>query len=484
MKKKLSIFQIIFTLISIFIINYLSKAGVNNSYLVLISLIIIQLILNLLNPLCAFVFCFIININIMDYSVYTWLRPVTILLIFSQFILKPKLLYQLFKNKKLKNIFYCSLLFSFFVLFLSLIIKTGFSINEIFKHFNILFGFSILLPAYYFTIKDGKNFFICMTIVAGGFLIIYYSNLIFNFDLFKIGNVDASIESNLTRFAGYDLRQFIIFYFFLIPTFLLTKAVSSIYKYFIISIGLLAFFVLVLGIYRLAMFYNFMGLLLSIFFIGKYLKIGQLFKRFIYFTIFIGFTLYIFNEYTVEFQKVFDGTFNYFSGKGEDKSADERFINQSPILLAYISNNFWTGCGLVESSLMLAKHMNGFVDIPILGSLAKFGFIGIFIYYMRFYFILKDKMKLTSSYFSSINEQDKLLLYILLTIRVYIISMITFRLFYISWELAFDWQQSEFGLLVGIFLALEHLIKQKEEQFYIKIHTNSTAQVLINKVII
>ena len=56
---------------------------------------------------------------------------------------------------------------------------------------------------------------------------------------------------------------------------------------------------------------------------------------------------------------------------------------------------------------------------------------------------------------------DKLLLNIMLTLRAYLIVMITFRFFYISWELAFDWQQSEFGLITGSFLGLEHIIQQK-----------------------
>lgn len=469
-KSRVASFAIIATVLSIFFINYLQYLGAESSTL-LILVITTQLLLYALNPLCSFVFCFVTNINIMNYPVYTWLRPVTVLLSFLVFILNPKLLLPLFENRKLINIFYCSLLFSFFVLLISLISKTDVNFNVIAIYFNILFGFLIFLPAYYFTIVQPKNLFICLTAVASCFLIVYYANLIFVLNLFKIGDVNASIESDLTRLAGYDIRQFIIFYFFLIPAFLLTKAVTPFYKYCIVGIGLLAFLVLVLGIYRLAMFYNFMGLLLSIFFIGKYVKTGQLFKRFIFIAIFLGFAMFFFSEYIIQFQKVYEGTFDYFSGKGEDKSADERFLNQTPILLAYIYNDFWTGCGLVKATLMTNKEMFGFVDIPIMGSLAKFGFAGVFIYYMRFYFLLREKTKLTVSFFAYYNEQYKLLFYVYITIKAYIISLITFRLFYISWELAFDWQQIEFGLIIGIHLGLERIISQNEGNIYRKLKT-------------
>jgi hypothetical protein len=169
-----------------------------------------------------------------------------------------------------------------------------------------------------------------------------------------------------------------------------------------------------------------------------------------------------FSEYITEFQKVFSGTLDYFNGKGDDSSADERFLNQTPILLAYIYTNFWTGCGIVEADLMTKKEMYGFVDIPLLGSLAKFGFLAMFFYYFRFYYILRNKNQFNIKYISFYNENQKLLLYVYLTVKAYIISLITFRLFYISWELAFDWQQLEFGLIVGIYFGLERVIMKNE----------------------
>ena len=290
MNKKLSTFQILFTVFSLITVNYLTINN-NDTSQVLFVFIFLQLLLYAMNPLCAFVFCFVMNVNTMNNFSFLWSKFLTILFSFSIFIFNPKFLVLILKNNKLKIVFLWSIIFSFYVIIINIMSKTNVDYKIIFNNFNIIFGFLIILPSYHFAIKQPKDFFILLAFVSGTFLFVYYSNLIFNLNLFEIGDIKSSIDSDLTRLAGYDIRQFIIFYFFLIPAFILTKAVPSIYKFCLIGIGLLAFLILVLGIYRLAMFYNFMGLLLSIYLIGKYVKIEQLFLRFIYVAVFLGFVI-------------------------------------------------------------------------------------------------------------------------------------------------------------------------------------------------
>ena len=306
-------------------------------------------------------------------------------------------------------------------------------------------------------------------------MVIYYLNFIFKFNLFNLREGDTTVDSDLKRTMGYDLRQFIIIFFYFIPSFLFTKAISTYRKNFIIAIGIGAYCVLILAVYRLALFYNFMGLLLSLFFIRRYVKITVLFRKAIVIGILLVIVISFFNEYFIGLQKVLSGTMDYFSGKVEDKSADERFMNQVPILLGIIYNNFWTGCGVVMAVVTTrGAVMYGFVDFPILGSVATFGLIGMIIYYSRFYFILRNQNKNKFNTYRYFSEEEKLLFNILYSLRAYVIVMITFRFFYISWELAFDWQQSEFGLIVGSLLGLEYLIKQKEKKIYRKLNNNNT----------
>ena len=460
-KNKINLFQIIITIFSLISVNYLTIRSIDTTQ-VLIVFILLQVLLYKMNPLCAFVFCFVMNTNLMNNFTFLWSKPLTILFSFSIFIFNPKLLGLVFKNNKLKNVFLCSILFSFYVIIISIMSKTNIDYKIILNNFNIIFGFLIILPTYYFAIKQPKDFFILLAYVSGIFLLIYYLNIIYNLNLFKLREADTTISSNLTRTMGYDLRQFIIIFFYLIPAFIFTKSISAFNKNLIIYIGIGAYFVIILAVYRLALFYNLMGLLLSMLLLSKYINVTKLFKKVIIIALLLIVIIYFFNNYFIELQKVFSGTIDYFSGKKEDNSADERFLNQLPILLGIIYNNFWTGCGVIMSaSITGIGEMYGFVDFPILGSLATFGFAGMIIYYFRFYYILNKNINIKKNKYKFFNEKDKLLLNIMLTLRAYLIVMITFRFFYISWELAFDWQQSEFGLITGSFLGLEHIIQQK-----------------------
>jgi hypothetical protein len=459
---KTSSVQILTTVLSLFIINYISNIGLGSTE-VLIAFLLFQFLLFLVNPLCAFVFCFVMNTNLMENFTFLWTKPVTVVLSYAVFVLKPRSLSFVFKNKKFKSVFYCALLFSFFVLIFDLGFNNGLSFDIILTHFNIIFGFLIAVPAYYFTIKEPKGLFICLAAIATSFLIIYYTNFLIDLHLFRAKDVeDSRIESNLNRFFGYDLRQFVIFFSYLIPAFILTKKLSKFTRFFIISVGIFAYLVLLIALYRLALFYTFMGAFLSVIYISRYVKSEILIKRAILIAIFLSFGIYFFSDYIVEFQKIIDGTLNYFAGKGEDNSADARAVFQTPILLSYIENNFWIGAGVVEADLNTRSGMFGFVDIPILGSLASFGFVGMTIYYFRFYYILRNKSKFKYRFFNLYDEREKLLFFIFLSIKAYLVTMVTFRIFYISWELAFDWQQAEFGLFVGIYLALEYTFQKRD----------------------
>ena len=63
-----------------------------------------------------------------------------------------------------------------------------------------------------------------------------------------------------------------------------------------------------------------------------------------------------------------------------------------------------------------------------------------------------------------LNNHDPFIFYLNLTLRAYIVTMITFRFFYISWEFTFDYQQAEFGLFTGVFLALNNILSQEAQQ--------------------
>lgn len=68
---------------------------------------------------------------------------------------------------------------------------------------------------------------------------------------------------------------------------------------------------------------------------------------------------------------------------------------------------------------------------------------------------------------TQLSQGNSFLFFTYLTLKAYIITMITFRLFNISWELTFDYQQAEFGLISGAFIALHSILnKQKYFELY------------------
>ena len=60
------------------------------------------------------------------------------------------------------------------------------------------------------------------------------------------------------------------------------------------------------------------------------------------------------------------------------------------------------------------------------------------------------------------DDYDPFIFFLYSTLRAYFITMVTFRFFYISWEITFDYQQAEFGLFAGVFLGLHYFLKQAE----------------------
>ena len=104
--------------------------------------------------------------------------------------------------------------------------------------------------------------------------------------------------------------------------------------------------------------------------------------------------------------------------------------------------------------------MMGFVDFPIIGTLTAYGIIGMILYYLKFFVLLTGTNRNSNNF--DINKHEPFTLYIYLTLKAYFITMITFRVFYVSWEFTFDYQQAEFGLFAGVFLALNNILGQQE----------------------
>lgn len=461
--KNNRLFKLLVLFISLFIVNYIAKKnGSSGGSSTTIIFFVFELILIIIDPVYSFIYSFVIHVDIFTSLADSWIQAFSFLFMFYIFIKHPKSLSTLLEDIKLKKLFNLSLVLIIYVVFINVGLKSGFTIENIKISFGYIFGFLTILPAYYFTLNKPKDLFIGLFFVTVCFLFVYYLDIIKGYGIFKLESYLHLEESTMERLAGYDIRQFMIFFTYLIPASLLVTNLKSINKYLLISIGIAAYIILVLAFYRLAMFYVLMGTLLSYFSIKKYADTKNVIKYVIGFIVLLFTAGLFFGEYITEIRNVFEIALNYFSGKGGDASADARFDLQLPILSGHFFNDPFTGYGLVESVKLFRVGMMGFVDFPVLGTITAYGIIGMSIYYYKF-FVLLTGTKM-NSLDMELNNHDPFIFYLNLTLRAYIVTMITFRFFYISWEFTFDYQQAEFGLFTGVFLALNNILSQEAQQ--------------------
>ncbi|MEP7108275.1 MAG: hypothetical protein ABI760_09830 [Ferruginibacter sp.] len=454
-------FGLLVLLGSLFIVNYFAIKGGSSSGSSLLAIFLLLLaVLYFINPVYSFVFCLALHVDLISCFNYNWVKFMTFAGMYLVFVKNASSLFLLFEDKKLKALFFLGFIFGLYIVLISIGLKSTLSTENILGNFGFMFGFLTILPAYYLTLRYPKKLFISLSLVAASFLVVYFLDIMLGFGLFELGNYERGTGASIDRLAGYDIRQSVIFFTYLIPAVALAANIKNIYKYFLMFIGIFSYIVLILAFYRLAMFYVAMGTILSFVFIRRYADTRNIIKYIVLFIIFLFVAGFFFGDYLTEIQNLFTATVDYFSGKSQDSSADARFAYQLPILTGFINDNWWTGIGIVDIKGMQEFGMFGFVDFPLLGTMAAFGFLGMFLYYLKFIFLLSGNRKHRYDMSIPVINEYPFVLYLCLTLKAYLISMITFRMIYISWELTFDFQQAEFGLLAGGFLALERMIKE------------------------
>ena len=164
--------------------------------------------------------------------------------------------------------------------------------------------------------------------------------------------------------------------------------------------------------------------------------------------------IYIFfNTEIYNFLSVLEFTLGGIAGNIVDSSYDIRFMEELPFLLYKLSENPFFGSGfgnlIMEEQKMIGLY--AFVDVPFFGSLAAYGVIGMFVYYLKVIYLISLKPKVI------ILEKSTETFLLLLSIWVYFLGSILFRLYHISFELVFDYRQVEFGFFVGLFMALHRI---------------------------
>jgi hypothetical protein len=426
--------------------------------------IIFYLILLLKSETQAFLFSFFLCIDVTG-TFNGYIIGGSLITIIGMFFVLTKtsgVYFHLSRDIKFRRVLIISAIFSCYFLFVSIIMKTGkISVSEIMViYIKYILGFLVIIPAYILTIRNRKEMITSIVVIAILFLIVYFINIVMGGSLFVLEESIRSSISDLTRVGSADLRQTFIFFTFFLPVTLVLSNKSR-FKILIIQIiGVLSFAILVIGFLRLALFYVVLGTILTAQFISYYSKFTRVIKIIFAFIVIISAFFIAFPKISNEYFLITEWSFGAMRGQENDSSYDIRFLIEAPFLIKEFIKNIWTGSG-IEELLIQQKKIGYFAmqDVPILGTLAAYGILGMVLYYLKFYFLLINsgikKIKITQN-----NEVD---IYIYLTIKAYLITMISFRLFYISWELTYDYQQVELGLFCGIYLALRNIIEPKPQ---------------------
>ena len=454
--KDKPIFKISCLLGALFIINYLGMKSESAGPIAPLSFIVLVVAMIALDPFYGFLFAVIVHVDIMSCLSYNYIGPMSFLSMFYVFIINSKLLKEVLHNKRVKNLVNISLILGAYIAFINIGYISGFTKENYVVGFGAITGFLVIIPAYYFTLTRPREFFIAIVVVDVLFVLLYFMDVVKGTHLFKLDSSLHSAESTMERLSGYNVRQCALFFFYLLPAIMLVPNLKTIQRYLLLFIGIFSFLVLVLAFYRLAMFYSIMGMLLSFVFIRKYADTSKLWKYLIIFVVMGVVVVLFFSKYIVEMQKIISITVDYFTGKGQDVSSDARFGTQKAYLTDLFYNSPVIGFGLIEITRLYLVDMWGFVDFPFLGTLAAFGVIGMSLYYFKFYYLLFGTKKELSQI--NLHQEDPFLVYFYLTMKAFIITLITFRLIYISWEFTYDYMQGEFGLFAGIFLALHNVL--------------------------
>ena len=185
--KSNRLFKLLVLFISLFIVNYLAKKnGSGGGSSTTIVFIVFELILIIIDPVYSFIYSFVIHVDIFTCLADTWIQAFSFLFMFYIFIKHPKSLGILFEDKKLKKLVNVSFVLIFYVIFVNVGLKSGFTTENLKISFGYIFGFLTILPAYYFALNKPKDLFIGLFFVTGCFLFVYYLDIIKGYGNFQV----------------------------------------------------------------------------------------------------------------------------------------------------------------------------------------------------------------------------------------------------------------------------------------------------------
>lgn len=324
-------------------------------------------------------------------------------------------------------------------------------------------GLLLFFPGYYLGMKYYTNSIMFLIYFGLIFTVFYYLVLFKVFTFVELTSTFVVTGSEEVARYGLETRQIVKMFIYAIPiAFLFKFKLKSIFVF----VGISCYLFMILSFARNELIYTTLGILLTIFLITKYELLGKSFLLW-----FLLFTVLIISGSLIIVSNLLPGfdiiaAFNVTANASKDKSSfftlDHRFNeivpNQINLLFSSIKN-LVLGVGyddIWRKNVLTSKDL-GIWDVPITGTLTKFGIIGFSIYMAIYTQIFKGIfhfLKLLKQLKSKILLRPNFIEYAFtIVLTSYFITSMIMRTYYVTWELTITILMVEFSFMLGLLLA-------------------------------
>ncbi|MBN1186764.1 MAG: hypothetical protein JXB49_31085 [Bacteroidales bacterium] len=388
------------------------------------------------------------------------------LVMFSPQVKERKVDYNL---KRFLPVLYLFTLYQFFISFLLKVSPDNILeiFHSIYRGFPTYLGVYLVIPSYVIFKIDGKKFINAIVLSVIFITLIILINLYTPLEIFK---VRAYWRNGATRIILFQSYLFYISTFVAIGFFVFFGGKKAHIHYYMA--GVMTMMLPFIAMYRLELVTEVLTILLVVFLVSKYLNRNLTgFVKLIKVLVLMIAVVFIMAPTVYNGMKdLYIATFEELFGIGgvEEGTTQTRTEHELPLHLSMIRANPILGNGY-DSRWWGNNETDmdwGLSDIPLTGTLAMYGWLGWLIYHSRFLFFLplskhvlkaigKDRAKM---------EQNGFLYIVIIALRAYFIAMITFRFFYIGYELTFTKVFADFGTMLGIYFAAIYMVENQNNR--------------------
>jgi hypothetical protein len=377
-------------------------------------------------------------------------------------LLMPKLK-EIKLSKEIKKLLPFIYAFSIYQIFVSIIFtlqpdSLPAFLTKLYYNKNYIFGIYLLIPAYKLIQVNFKPFFFNIIFLATVYAVLYLLSIYANIGIVEFASGNRFASAGFSRNIIENAEVFKLTMFFAAAYFIIPKTSGKLPIYIA---GLLSISIIVISVFRLELFYTIMTANLVIYISSKLLNISitRTFRFGLLLAVCVALFFMVFPKMAQGLLNTFSLTIQEFTGVKAAGTTQGRTILELPKHLFLIKHNFLFGTGFREEWFQNFTNLHdwGLSDIPLTSTLAMYGFVGMVLYYARFLHILKIfgdfRVSVQKNYdfmTSSFNGE----LIVIVSLYAYFITMITFKLFYVGWELTLGNKFMEFGIFLGIFYGL------------------------------